>query len=95
MAGYWMVRATAASDQDAVQEYVKLWKPIAEKYQAKILAAGGQHETVEGADMPRNLLVEFPSYQAALDCYNDPAYQAAMVFVRKAFNRELVVLEGA
>ena len=94
MAGYWMVRATAASDQDAAQEYVKLWKPIAEKYQAKILAAVGQHETLEGDDMPRNLLIEFPSYQAALDCYNDPAYQAAMVFVRKAFNRELVVLEG-
>jgi uncharacterized protein (DUF1330 family) len=94
MAGYWMVRGTAVLDQNAVEEYVKLWKPISEKYQAKMLASAGQHETVEGQDYPRNLLIEFPSYQTALDCYNDPDYTASLEYVRKAFKRELVIIEG-
>lgn len=94
MSGYWMVRATNAADQAAAEEYVKLWKPIAEKYQAKVLAAGGQHQTVEGEDMPRVLIIEFPSYQLALDCYHDDGYQVAMEYVRKAFERNLVIVEG-
>ena len=94
MSGYWMVKATSASDQAAAEEYVKLWKPIAEKYQAKVLASAGQHQTMEGEDKPRNLLIEFPSYQDALDCYNDPDYVAAMEYVNKAFVRDLVIIEG-
>lgn len=94
MAGYWVVHATAASDPAAAKEYGRLWKPIAEKYQAKILASAGRHETVEGDDRPRNLIISFPSYQSALDCYQDPDYQAAMVYVRKTFVRELVIIEG-
>ena len=94
MAGYWVVHATASTDPEAAQTYGRLWKPIAERYQAKILASSGAHETVEGADRPRNLIVEFPSYQAALDCYNDPDYTEAAQYALKAYDRELVILEG-
>ena len=94
MAGYWIVHASAASDQSAAEEYGRLWQPIAQKYQAKILASKGSHQTVEGQDRPRNLIIEFPSYQAALDCYDDPDYQAAMVYVNRAYVRDLVIVEG-
>ena len=94
MSGYWMVRATTASDEEAAKEYAKLWKSIGEKYSAKILASAGECETVEGSARPRNLIIEFPSYQAALDCYYDPAYKEAMVFVNRAFVRDLVIVQG-
>ncbi len=94
MAGYWIVRASASTDSEATETYSRLWKPIAEKYQAKILASSGQHKTVEGEDRPRNLVVEFPSYQAALDCYYDPDYTIAAEFALKAYDRDLVIVEG-
>ena len=94
MAGYWMVRSTASSDDDAAQKYIEHWKPIAERYKAKVLASSGEHQTVEGEDKPRNLIVEFPSYQDALDCYNSQEYKEAMEFVNRAFVRELVIIEG-
>ena len=94
MAGYWLVRASASSDQDAAAEYVKRWQPLAEKYGATILASQGAHQTVEGDDMPRNLLVEFPSYERALACYNDPEYTEAAKYALRAYDRELVIIEG-
>ena len=94
MAGYWIVHATESSDPETAATYGKLWKPIAEKYQARILASAGAHQTVEGEDHPRNLIVEFPSYQAALDCYHDPDYTAAAAYALQAYSRELVIIEG-
>ena len=94
MSGYWIVRASAATDATAAAEYCKLWKPIAEKYQAKILASKGAHQTVEGEDRPRNLIIEFPSYEQALACYNDPDYSEAAEFALQAYDRELVIIQG-
>lgn len=94
MPGYWIVRSTNSTDPDAAATYVELWKPIAQKYGAKVLASSGEHQTVEGEDRPRNLIIEFPSYQVAWDCYHDPEYTEAASYALKAFNRELVIIEG-
>ena len=42
-----------------------------------MLARGGAYKALEGDDHPRNVVIAFPSMQAALDCYNSPEYQAA------------------
>ena len=85
MAGYWIVRASAATDQAAAETYGKLWAPIAKRYEAKILASKGPHETVEGEDSPRTLIIEFPSYEMALACYNDPDYTEAAEYALAAY----------
>lgn len=36
MKGYWVIIGTDVTDQNAQAEYGRLWKPIAEKYQAVI-----------------------------------------------------------
>ena len=51
-------------------------------------------ETREGPHFPRQLIIRFDSYQQAVDCYDDPAYRAAMEFAHKAYDRELSILEG-
>ena len=94
MAGYWLVRASLSKDDEAAKTYSELWKPLGEKYQAKILASRNQPHTVEGTHYPRVLVIEFPTYQMALDCYNDPDYQAALEYVNKAYDRELLIVEG-
>lgn len=94
MAGYWVVRGGEIRDQEALQEYGKLWPDIAARFGAEIIAGKGAIDSREGARYPRQLIVRFDSYQQAVDCYEDPGYQKAMVFAHKAYDRELSILEG-
>lgn len=36
MKGYWLILGTEISNDSTQSEYVSLWKPLAEKYQAQI-----------------------------------------------------------
>lgn len=94
MAGYWIVHGSAIKDQAAFDEYASRWGPIAKKYGARVLSGPGRHETREGEDHTRILIVEFPSYAQALTCYDDPDYQQAIPFAAKAYDRKLVIAEG-
>ena len=63
-------------------------RPIAEKYGARFIAGReGAHETREGEEFARVLLVEFPSYEQARAAYDDPDYQAALPYARDAYAR--------
>lgn len=95
MAGFWIVQGSAVKDQAAFDEYVRLSDSIAERYGATFVAAGGRHETREGEDCARVVLIEFPSYEKAVACYDDPEYQAALAFARKGYDRHLVIVEGS
>ena len=46
-------------------------------------------------DRERHVVIEFPSYQAALDCYNSPEYQAARTFRTEAGIATIVLVEGS
>lgn len=45
-------------------------------------------------DAAQVTVVEFPSYEIAAECYDDPDYQQALQFALKASKRELVLLKG-
>ncbi len=94
MAGYWIVRGSEVRDQAALQEYGKLWVGIAARFGAEIIAGKGKIDTREGPQYARQLVVRFDSYQQAVDCYEDPEYQRAMALAQRAYDRELVILEG-
>lgn len=91
--GYWIGRVDV-DDIDAYQEYVKAnAKPFAD-YGARFLIRGGQFENPEGTSRGRNVVIEFPSYQAALDCYNSDDYQAAKALRTPVSTGDIVIVEG-
>jgi uncharacterized protein (DUF1330 family) len=94
MKGYWIILGTGVTDKDAQQAYGALWAPIAEKYQAKLKTVDASSVLKERRDTQRVLVVEFPSHEAAIACYEDPAYQEAKQFALRASNRELLILAG-
>jgi Uncharacterized conserved protein len=94
MKGYWLIIGTDVTDQNAQAEYGRLWKPIAEKYQAVINPSETPPILKEFRDAKRLLVVEFPSYELATACYEDPAYQEARQYVHKAAQRELLIFKG-
>ena len=55
---------------------------------------GGSFDNPEGQSKPRNVVIEFPSYQAALDCYRSPEYARAMAERAGATDLDLVIVEG-
>jgi len=65
-----------------------------QKYGARFLVRGGQFENPEGESRSRNVVLEFPSYQAALDCWHSPQYQAAIKLREAVATIDLVIIEG-
>jgi uncharacterized protein (DUF1330 family) len=42
----------------------------------------------------RTVVLEFPSYQAARDCYRSPEYQAAAALRKGKAEVDLIIIEG-
>lgn len=91
--GYWIVRADV-TDMEQFKKYAAANGDALRKYGARFLARAGQFTVVEGTTRARNTIVEFPSYQAALDCWNSPEYQAALAHRLSASELDLVIVEG-
>ncbi|GMU73334.1 MAG: hypothetical protein AMXMBFR42_27890 [Burkholderiales bacterium] len=91
--GYWIVRVDIA-DAERYKQYIAAnAKPLA-RYGARFLVRGGAFESVEGSARSRNAVIEFPSYQAALDCWRSPEYQQAMSLRVPVSTADLVIIEG-
>ena len=55
---------------------------------------GGTREVPEGKVRGRTVVLEFPSYDAALACYRSPEYQAAKRLRDGKGELDLIVVEG-
>ena len=91
--GYWIGRIDV-TDPDAYQRYVKANAESFALYNARFLVRGGEHEVPEGAARSRNVVIEFDSYQSALDCYHSPEYQVAKALRVDAAESDLLIIEG-
>ena len=91
--GYWIVRVDIA-DQEQYKAYVAANAIPLKMYGARILVRGGQFENPEGLSRARNVIIEFPTYQAALDCWKSPEYQQAIKLRQPVSTLDLVIIEG-
>jgi uncharacterized protein (DUF1330 family) len=91
--GYWVVRVDVL-DPAAYQKYVAANGPAFAKFGARFLVRAGRSETVEGSSRSRNVVIEFPSYDAALACWHSPEYQEVMKLRRDASTADVLVIEG-
>lgn len=90
---YWIARVTV-TDPDQYQKYVEASREAFKNYDIRVLARGGRATPLEGQGRPRNVVIEFPSYDEAIACYNSPEYQAAKAKRQGAGEAEIVIVEG-
>jgi uncharacterized protein (DUF1330 family) len=90
---YWIAHVTV-TDPEQYPKYVEAARPAFVKYGARMLARGGRHTQFEGEDRARNVVIEFPSYEAAYDCYRSNEYQAAKDKRKDAGIASVVIVEG-
>jgi len=90
---YWIGHVTV-DDPVAYQDYRIANAAAFAKYGGRFLVRGGQQEVVEGTLRPRAVVIEFPSYEAALACYHSPEYQAALAIRAPVSIADLAIVAG-
>ncbi len=91
--GFWIARVDIA-DLEIYKEYVAANAAPISRFGGRFLVRAGRYENPEGSSRSRNVVVEFPSYQAALDCWHSPDYQAAVKIRLPVSTVDMVVVEG-
>jgi uncharacterized protein (DUF1330 family) len=90
---YWIARVDV-HNPDVYQQYVAANAEPLRAHGAKILVRGGPFENPDGSSRARNVVIEFPSYQAAVDCWHSPGYQAALKIRQPVSTGDVVIIEG-
>ena len=93
MTAYWIVRVTV-TDSERYAEYAERAGAAVGQFGGKFHARGGTCVTKEGRERLRNVIVEFPTFDEALACYDSPAYQDAMSYQKGAADRDFCIVEG-
>ena len=91
--GYWIGHVDVA-DPDGYKPYMTANQAPFGEFGGRYLVRGGKHEVVEGKARERIVVMEFPSYEAALACYRSPGYQAAKKLRDGKGAVDLVIVEG-
>jgi uncharacterized protein (DUF1330 family) len=91
--GYWIAQVDVA-DTEKYKAYIQANAMPLKKFGAKFLVRAGRSEIPEGTSRSRNVVIEFPTYQAALDCWKSPEYQEALKLRQPVSTVDLVIIEG-
>ncbi len=82
------------TDPERFKQYLAKTPEVLEKFGGRFLARGGTFESAEGVSRARHSILEFPSYEAALDCYHSEGYRAARSLREGAADMDILILEG-
>jgi uncharacterized protein (DUF1330 family) len=91
--GYWVAFADV-SDPEGYKAYIAENAKAFRKYGARFLARGGKFKAPEGQPRSRTVVIEFPSYAAALECYRSPEYAKAKTLRAGKSVMDLSIVEG-
>ena len=90
---YWIGRVDV-HNEDGYKPYAAANPGILRKYGGRFVVRAGKFECVEGESRPRNVVIEFPDYAAAVACYRSPEYQANIKVRQPHSIVDLVIVEG-
>ena len=91
--GYWVAHVDV-DDMEVYKSYIAANAAAFAEYGAKFLVRGGERTVAEGTAPARTVVIEFPSYQQALACYESDIYQQAKALRDPVSTGDLVIIEG-
>ena len=94
MRAYWVCIYETINNIEKLKEYAVKAKPAIEKFSGKFLARGGKNRTNDGINSPRVIIVEFPDYNTAINCYDSKEYQEAHEILKGHVVRHHQIVEG-
>ncbi|HEV3162094.1 MAG TPA: DUF1330 domain-containing protein [Xanthobacteraceae bacterium] len=81
-------------DAEAYKPYLTANQAPFGKFGARYLVRGGSRDVMEGRARSRIVVLEFPSYDAALACYRSAEYLAAKKLREGNAEADVIVVEG-
>lgn len=95
MPAYWIARSKI-TDPATYKKYTDRVPGILSRYGGKVLARGGRYQVMAGPEhFQRYVVIEFPTFDQAVACFESPEYQEASVFRRAGGEVETAIVEGA
>ena len=94
MKAYWVCIFEKINNSEKLKEYAVKARPAVEKFSGKFLVRGGKNRTTDGINSPRTVVVEFPNYSSAVECYDSNEYQEAHDILRGYVVRHHQIVEG-
>ena len=91
--GYWVAHVEVKDPQVYDKYRAANAAPFAE-YGARFIVRGGAQEVQEGAVKMRTVVIEFPTLEAAYECYRSDSYQAAKDIRDPISQGDMVIVEG-
>jgi len=83
MAAYWIAHAKI-NDPVEYKKYTDQIPGIMKKYGGKVLARGGRYRVMEGPEkFPRHVVIEFPTFEQAVACFESKEYTDAAEYRRR------------
>ena len=95
MAYGYVIGQITVTDPQAYPNYVALVEPIVRHFGGEFLVRGGRSESYEGTPPgDRNVVIRFPSYEAAQDWYHSDLYAEAKALRMAASSSVQTIVEG-
>ncbi len=95
MKAYWVCIYEKIDNAEKLKEYAIKARPAVEKFSGKFLVRGGKNRTNDGIESPRTIVVEFPDYNTAVECYDSAKYQEAHDILKGHVVRHHQIVEGS
>ena len=95
MPAYWVARAKII-DPPTYKKYTDRVPAIVSRYGGRVLARGGRYQIMEGPEtFHRFIVIEFPTLEQGVACFESQEYQEAAAFRRGGAGIvENVIVEG-
>ena len=93
--GYWISAYREINYPAKLAAYAELAATAVKATGGNFLVRGGTITAKEAGVAERTVVVEFPSYEGALETYESDAYQAALEKLADGVVRDFRIVEGA
>ena len=93
MPGY-VILTTEIADPEGYEEFKRLAEEAIAKHGGRYLARGGRLEAAEGDWFSRVVLLEFPSFEAALAFYRSAEYKRAQAIRLETATSAVAIFDG-
>ncbi|MCM2561426.1 DUF1330 domain-containing protein [Lutimaribacter sp. EGI FJ00015] len=90
---YWVAHVDV-DDPETYEKYRQANAAPFAEFGARFIVRGGEQEVREGRVRARTVVIEFPSYEAAVACYESPAYQAAKDIRDPVSSADMIIVKG-
>ena len=95
MAAGYVIAQIRVTDAETYPRYVAMVQPIVEKFGGEFLVRGGRSVSFEGVPPgDRNVVIRFPSYEAAEAWYHSDDYAEAKALRQAASTSVQTIVEG-